>query len=255
MDAVVVTFNSAEPIGRLLTCEPLREAFDRVIVVDNGSSDATLDIARDHGAVRLDRGDNGGFAVGVNAGARVARGDRFAVLNPDIDFVTADVMRRLERHLEDPAVGVVAPGLQLPGGELQDSARVVPSPLDLCRRRFWKQTPDDVRSDAPIAVEWVVAACFAVRRDAFDAVGGLDESYFLYFEDVDFGVRLRRAGYTVVYDPTVRVRHDHAAASSGPLASWATRQHMRSACRFYRRHSRYLWPRRLRTPRPGILAR
>jgi len=255
MDAVVVTFNSAEEIARLLAREPLREAFDRVIVVDNGSSDGTPDVAQDHGAVVLDRGHNGGFAVGANAGARATRGERFAVLNPDIGSITRDVVRRLERHLDHPAVGVVAPALQLPSGELQDSAREVPSPLDLARRRFWKQVPDEVRSDRPVIVDWVVAACLAIRRDAFEAVGGFDERYFLYFEDVDFGVRMRHRGYAVVYDPTIRVRHDHAAASNGPLASWATRQHIRSAYAFYSRHRGYLWPRRLRPGARAVAAR
>ncbi len=248
MDAVVVTFNSAEEIARLLASEPLRAAFDRVVVVDNGSRDATLDIARDGGAVVLDRGHNGGFAVGVNAGARMTRGDRFAVLNPDIGSINPDIAERLERHLDHPAVGVIAPALERPDGELQDSARQVPSPLDLCRRRFRKQVPDEVRSDRPVIVEWVVAACVAISRDAFEAVGGFDERYFLYFEDVDFGVRMRRAGYAVVYDPTIRVQHDHAAASHGSLGSWATRQHIRSACAFYGQHGGYLWPRLLRPP-------
>lgn len=255
MDAVVVTFNSAEEISRLLACEPAREAFDRVIVVDNGSSDATLDIAHDRGAVVLDRGHNGGFAVGVNAGARATRGDRFAVLNPDIGSITPDVVQRLKGHLDHPAVGVIAPALQRPDGELQDSAREVPSPFDLARRRFWKQVPDEVRSDRPVLVDWVVAACVAIRRDAFDAVGGFDERYFLYFEDVDFGVRMRRAGYAVVYDPTIRVMHEHAAASHASVVSWATRQHIRSAAAFYSHHSGYLWPRRLRPPGRAAVAR
>ena len=248
MDAVVVTYNSAREIARLLSDARVRGAFDRVIVVDNGSSDATRDVAHAHGALVLDRGGNGGFAVGVNEGVRAARGDRFVVLNPDIGSITPDVVRRLARHLDHPAVGVIAPALQLPDGELQDSAREVPSPLDLARRRFWKQVPDGVRTDRPVIVDWVVAACVAIRRDAFEAVGGFDERYFLYFEDVDFGVRMRRAGYAVVYDPTIRVRHEHAAESQGSLSSWATRQHLRSAYTFYSRHSGYLWPRRLRPP-------
>jgi N-acetylglucosaminyl-diphospho-decaprenol L-rhamnosyltransferase len=87
-----------------------------------------------------------------------------------------------------------------------------------------------------------------VTREAFNAIGGFDERYFLYFEDVDFGVRLREAGYTIVYDPSVRVLHEHGAASQQELSHWATRQHIRSACTFYSRHAGYLWPRRARTP-------
>jgi N-acetylglucosaminyl-diphospho-decaprenol L-rhamnosyltransferase len=247
VDAVVVTYNSAAQLATLLSSRPVRSAFDRVVVVDNGSEDETTAIARAHGAAVLDRGRNDGFAAAVNAGARAACGDRFAVLNPDVEFVRSDLIARLERHLDRRAVGAAAPGLHLPHGGLQDSARHVPSPLDLTRRRFLNHVPDAVRSDRPVEVDWVVAACLIIKREAFDAVGGFDERYFLYFEDVDFAVRLRQAGYRVVYDPTVRALHEHGAASHASLGSWAARQHMRSAQGFYRRHARYLWPRRLRS--------
>jgi N-acetylglucosaminyl-diphospho-decaprenol L-rhamnosyltransferase len=249
MDAIVVTYNSAQEIARLLASQTLRGAFDRVVVVDNGSEDATVRIARGHGALVLDRSSNDGFAVGVNEGASISRGEAFAVLNPDIDLVTRNVVDRLENHLKRPEVGVAAPALELPSGALQDSAREVPSPLDLCRRRFFKQRPDEVFSETPVRVDWTVAACMVIKRDAFDAVGGFDERYFLYFEDVDFGVRLARAGYAVIYDPTVRVLHAHHGASRAALTTWATRQHIVSASRFYRAHNEYLWPRCWRAPR------
>ena len=247
MDAVVVSHNHGPDIAALLACGPVREAFDRVIVVDNGSSDATPDLARDLGALVLRR-NNRGFAAAINVGAAAVRGAAFAVLNPDVAFPAADVADRLARHLESPAVGMAAPALELPSGRMQDSAREVPSPVDLYRRRFRRQRPDEVRSERPVAVAWVVAACMVISHETFEAVRGFDERYFLYFEDVDFAVRLRRAGYAVVYDPTVRVLHAHAAASNGPVASWATRQHIRSAATFYSRHSGYLFPRRMRTP-------
>ena len=247
MDAVVVSHNNGSDIATLLASEPVREAFDRVIVVDNGSSDETPDLARDLGAVVLRR-NNRGFAAAVNVGAAAVHGTAFAVLNPDVGFPDAEVAERLARHLESPAVGMAAPALELPSGVMQDSAREVPSPVDLYRRRFRRQRPDEVRSERPVAVAWVVAACMVISREAFEAVRGFDERYFLYFEDVDFAVRLHRAGYAVVYDPTVRVLHAHAAASNGSVVSWATRQHIRSAATFYSRHSGYLFPRRMRTP-------
>jgi len=247
MDAVVVTHNSEPEIRELLSCRPVREAFDRVIVIDNGSADASADLARRLGATVVRR-ENLGFAAGVNAGVSLVQGEKFAVLNPDIRFDSSDVVGRLEEHLADPSVGLAAPALELPGGELQDSARDVPSPVDLWRRRFRGSKPDLVRSDQPRPVPWVVGACVAIRRDAFDSVGGFDERYFLYFEDVDISVRLRSAGYGVVYDPEVRVLHAHRAASRAGFHAWATRQHMRSAARFYLRHPAYLLPRRVRRP-------
>jgi N-acetylglucosaminyl-diphospho-decaprenol L-rhamnosyltransferase len=255
MDAIVVTFNSAADLAALLSCEPVRDSFDRVVVVDNGSSDTTRDVASALGAHVVRSEHNRGFGAGVNLGAREVQGPCFAVLNPDIRLTADGVMDRLVRHIEHPAVGAAAPALQLPNGALQGSAREVPSPLDLCRRRFWKRYPDEIHIDKPVTVEWVVGACMVVSRAAFEAVGGFDERYFLYFEDVDFGVRLRQSGYSIVYDPTVRVLHGHAAASTGALSSWSTRQHIRSAYTFYSHHSGYLWPRRARTPGRAVAAR
>jgi N-acetylglucosaminyl-diphospho-decaprenol L-rhamnosyltransferase len=155
----------------------------------------------------------------------------------------SDGVERLERHLADPTVGAVAPALVLPSGDLQDSARWVPTPADLLLRRFTGRQPDMVRSAEPVDVEWVVAACLVIRRSAFEEIGGFNERFFLYFEDVDLSVRLRATGYRVRYDPTVKASHEHRAASRSSLASPATRQHFRSACRFYFGHPRYLVPR------------
>src|SRR3954451_14193117 len=102
MDAVVVTYNSAREITRLLADERVAGSFERIIVVDNGSSDATLDVAHDLGALVLDRGGNGGFAVGVNAGVRAAQGDRFAVINPDIGSSHADDLAGLRADVHHP---------------------------------------------------------------------------------------------------------------------------------------------------------
>jgi N-acetylglucosaminyl-diphospho-decaprenol L-rhamnosyltransferase len=250
MDAIVVTYNGAPEIEGLLTCQPLREAFERVVVVDNASSDGTAQLARRHGATVVERPTNAGLAVAVNAGARLVNGDAFAVLNPDVRLASPDVVPRLRAHFADPSVGLVAPALELPSGALQDSAREVPSPLDLWRRRVRGAPLDAIQSDRVRTVPWVVAAFMIIRRDAFEEVGGFDERYFLYFEDVDIAVRLRRrAGYRVVYDPTARALHAHAAASRGSLMGWAARQHMRSACRFYAHHPGYLLPRRWRPTR------
>jgi N-acetylglucosaminyl-diphospho-decaprenol L-rhamnosyltransferase len=85
-------------------------------------------------------------------------------------------------------------------------------------------------------VEWAVAACLVIRREAFDQIGGFDSRFFLYFEDVDFAVRLRAAGYLLRYDPTVRVFHDFRAASRSSFLAPAARHHLRSAIRFYSHH-------------------
>ena len=233
MDAVVVSYNNERDLRQLLACRPVGEAFDRIIVVDNASTDGSRECARASNVELVARETNDGFGAAANAGAARTRGASFALLNPDIRFIDSESAERLAGSLDDPDVAVVGPALVLPDGSLQDSARRVPTPVQLLRRRLSEDPHGSVSCHTPCDVPWLVAACLVVRRSAFDQLGGFDEKYFLYFEDVDLCVRMRAAGWKVRYDPTVRVRHDHAAASRAGFSKKATRLHLRSAARFF----------------------
>src|SRR6188472_275918 len=235
-DALIVSYNSAADLRATLACAALREAFPRIVVVDNDSSDDSVAVAEAAGAEVVRRSRNDSLAAAVNAGARRIRGDVFAVLNPDVQLDSASAIPALARHFSEPAAGAVAPALRLPDGRLQDSARGVPTPGQLARRRLRGSDLGAVRSAKPVDVHWVVAAFMLVRRAAFEEIGGFDEGYRLYFEDVDFCVRLWSAGWSVRLDPTVVVRHEHRAASRGSLLGRAFRQHLRSAGHFFARH-------------------
>jgi N-acetylglucosaminyl-diphospho-decaprenol L-rhamnosyltransferase len=236
LDALIVTHNSGNDLRAALDCAPLREAFPRIVVVDNDSQDDSVAVAEAAGVETLRRARNDGLAAAVNAGARRMRGDVFALLNPDVQLDDASAVASLARHFAEPAVGAVAPALRLPGGGLQDSARSVPAPRQLALRRFTGSDLGAIRSEEPVDVDWVVAAFMLVRREAFEDVGGFDESYRLYFEDVDFCVRLWSAGWAVRLDPTVVARHEHRATSRRSVLGWAFREHMRSAGRFFASH-------------------
>jgi N-acetylglucosaminyl-diphospho-decaprenol L-rhamnosyltransferase len=244
MDGVIVTHNSAADLRELTASGSTLEAFERIIVVDNASTDETREIASAAGLELIPLEDNRGMAAAGNVGAAASRGDVFVFMNPDVRLADPADLERLEAHLGDLRVGAVAPALVLPSGELQDSARWVPTPFDLVLRRLSGDPRGAVRGDAPVDVEWAVAAFLVIRRSAFDAIGGFDEGYFLYFEDVELGVQLRRQGFSVRFDPTVRVLHDHRAASRSSIRSPATRHHIRSALRFYGRHPASVLPRR-----------
>lgn len=234
-DLVLVTYNSEPDLARQAPAT-LREAFHEVISVDNGSADRSVGLARDQGFATLCLEGNRGYAAAVNAGIRRSSAPYVAIMNPDVVVDSPAAVARLLAHLDDPAVGLVAPALVLPDGARQDSARRVPAPLELVARRV--SGAQHGRIDARLArpVDWVVGAFMCMRREAFDAVGGFDDRYRFYFEDVDFCVRLWSAGYKVVYDPTVVLRHEHGAGSRKTFFGWAMRQHMRSAARFYRKH-------------------
>jgi GT2 family glycosyltransferase len=236
MEAVVVTANSAQDLRGLISCRPLRNSFTRIVVVDNASTDGSPEMAEE-ADLYVVRKDPGGYGEAVNLGARHTRGDHFAVLNPDIQFYDDSVVERLMMHFRDSAVGLVAPGLRLLNGEMQDSARSVPSPIDLLLRRLRIDPTRGVVSE-PGDPDWVVGACFLVSREAWDRIDGFDERYHMYFEDVDLCRRLRTAGWLVRYDSTVIVEHAHRAASRKSFFGLASRRHLRSATLFYLLHLR-----------------
>lgn len=236
VDAVVVAHNSAEDLEEQLACADLREAFGRIVVVDNASDDGSVTVARRAGTRVLERGINDSLSAAINDGVRATASELVAILNPDVLIDDPTLVSDLAETFEDPAVGVNAPALRLPDGSLQDSARRVPTPLELVRRRLGGSDIGAVRPSEPFDVDWVVAAFTLVRREAFEQVGGFDPRYRLYFEDVDFCVRMWRAGWRVRIDPRWTARHEHKAASRQALTSSATRRHMRSALRFYTSH-------------------
>jgi N-acetylglucosaminyl-diphospho-decaprenol L-rhamnosyltransferase len=245
MDAVTVTTNDRAHLEGFLGDALLMDSFDRVIVVDNASDDGSGELARDAGC-HVVRTPRSGYGGAINAGARHVRGEFFAVLNPDIRFLAPDTVSRLAHHFMHKQVGLVSPALQLLDGSLQDSARRTPTPLNLIFRRWIGDERGWVRRGGD--VEWTVGAFWLVRRRAWERLRGFDERYFLYFDDVDYCNRLRSAGWTVRFDPTVRAVHAFGAASRKPLTAWATRHHIRSAQRFFTENPRYLVD-----PRPGTI--
>jgi N-acetylglucosaminyl-diphospho-decaprenol L-rhamnosyltransferase len=236
MDAIIVTFNSSVSLRQQLACPAIMEAFRRIIVVDNASSDASRDVALEAGVELVARKTNDGLATAINAGIRKTTSEFFAVLNPDVLFNDRLIVTRLLTQFNEPDVGLVAPALMLPSGAYQDSARTVPSPSQLVRRKLTGKTYGVVRPVDPANVPWVVAAFIVVRRQAADAVGGFDEGYFLYFEDVDFCVRLWQHGWRVRLDTLSTAHHTFHAESRESLAGFASRHHLRSAIRFFRKH-------------------
>lgn len=240
-DAIFVSYNSEAHFDQQ---DPavLAKAFGEVIVVDNGSTDGSVEVAKASGYRTVALGGNRGYAAAVNVGVRQSSSRDVVVMNPDVIIDSAADVDRLMQQFEDPEVGLVAPGLLLPTGERQDSARRMPAPWELVARRLSGVQHGRINADTPRPVDWVVGAFLGLRRKAFDAVGGLDERYRFYFEDVDLCVRLWSAGWKVVYDPTVIVRHEHGAASRRSLLGWPMRQHIRGATRFYRRYPHFAVP-------------
>jgi N-acetylglucosaminyl-diphospho-decaprenol L-rhamnosyltransferase len=178
------------------------------------------------------------------------------ICNPDL-VVDPTVVEMLARHLDDEAdCALVGPRLDNPDGSRYPSARAFPSlsvaaghalvglvsPDNRWTRRY--KMMDELGADAEPAstavdVDWVSGACFLVRRTAFESVGGFDEGYFMYAEDLDLCWRLHRAGWRVLYEPNVHVVHAQGLSTARHRVRMLVAHH-RSTWRFARKSSRGL---------------
>jgi GT2 family glycosyltransferase len=199
-----------------------------VFVVDNASSDGSADMVEaEFPWVELIRSPhNGGFANGNNQALRVARGDAILLLNPDTLVPSGGIQGLLDVFERHPEAGIVGPKLLRPDGTMHLACRrSFPTPAvafyriaGLSRRfpksaRFGRYNLTFLDPDLPIEVDSVCGACLLVRRSVVERIGLLDERFFMYGEDLDFCLRARAAGWTVRYEPSVVVQHQHGAAS------------------------------------------
>ena len=172
-----------------------------------------------------------GFGANHNAAFRESQKEFFCVLNPDIRL-RADPFGPLTARLRDPAVGVAAPLVRNPAGGIEDSARRMPTPLSILRKAlFGAGGPDYAIGTADLHPDWVAGMFMLFRRETFAAIGGFDERYFLYYEDVDLCTRLALAGKRVVYCPAVEAIHDARRESHRSLRY--LRHHLASMLRFF----------------------
>ena len=223
----VVSWNTRDVLERCLhALEPdVRSGLAEVRVVDNGSSDGSPELVRDHfgWAVLEEPGKNLGYGPAVNLVAGQTDTPWLVASNADVEPEPGALARLLATGRESGA-GAVAPRLILPDGSTQHSVygfanfpgliafnsgayRLVPGLGDrLLIEGHWDPS-------RPRVVPWALGAFLAVRRQAFDMAGGFDPAQWLYAEDVDLGWRLRRSGWKTLYDPAARVHHASGAAA------------------------------------------
>jgi GT2 family glycosyltransferase len=148
-----------------------------------------------------------GFSANHNAAFGVASGNFFCVLNPDIRL-SADPFPALIEELQDDSVGAAAPLILGADGSIEDSARPFPTLLSLLRKALGIAPKRYYAiGKASISPDWVGGMFILLRRDAFEAVGGFDARYYLYYEDVDLCARLRCKGYDIRLVPSVSAVH------------------------------------------------
>jgi N-acetylglucosaminyl-diphospho-decaprenol L-rhamnosyltransferase len=246
---VIVSFNAREALERCLASlhdSPPRVSHE-IVVVDNASSDASVDaVTTRWPAVRtISLYENVGFARATNMGLRETTSELALLLNGDT-IVPAGAIDRLVHLLgAHPEAAVVGPRLVDEHGAVELSVGRMIGPFNelwqkvigrLHRSGFPPMTRYVERlTSRERAVDWVSGACLLVRRADAEAIGLLDERFFMYAEDVDFCAAIRQRGRTVLFTPGTTVVHLRGrSVASAPAATHAA--YRRSQLAFYEKH-------------------
>ncbi|MGH9000738.1 MAG: glycosyltransferase family 2 protein [Acidimicrobiia bacterium] len=258
--AVIVNYNAG---GALCGCVASVLADDsagsaEVVVVDNASTDGSAEAlrARYPDVAVVEAGENLGYARAVNLGIAATGAEVVAVLNPDTVVHPGTAAAMLGRFRAEGDLGALGPQLRNADGSVYPSARRLPSALDAVGHGLaffvWPANPFTARyrqtgadTTRPRDADWVSGAAVWLRRRALDAVGGWDERYFMYVEDVDLCWRLRRGGWRVAYEPAGVVDH-LLGISTGAVPYRMIAEHHRSLWRFAT--IRFTGPRRVALP-------
>ncbi len=219
-----------------------------VIVVDSGSSDGTPTMVRETfpWVQLIARKENVGFPRGNNLGLSQAKGRHLLLLNPDTEIV-GDALGQMVTYLEaHPDVGAVGPQLLNPDGTVQSSRRRFPTLMTAAFESTWLQplAPPgllaryyvaDVPADQPADVDWLVGACLMVPTRIVEAVGTLDEAYFMYSEELDWCRRIKAAGFRIVFLPEAQVLH-YVGKSSEQAVTERHINFQRAKLRYFRKY-------------------
>lgn len=248
LSIIIVSWNVRELLRACLAAiEPGRDTLAlEVIVVDGGSADGSPEMVREAfpWVHLVARPDNVGFPKGNNIGLEMASGRYILLLNPDT-VVLGQALQTMVAYLEaNPAVGALGGQLLNPDGSVQSSRRRFPTLLTAFFESTWLQPlaprrllegyylldrPDNAISQ----VDWVVGACLLVRAEIVEQIGGLDEGYFMYSEELDWCKRIKAAGWQIVYLPTAQIIHHYGKSSEQAVTS----RHIN----FQRAKLRYFW--------------
>lgn len=184
--------------------------FWEIIIVNNDKNQSIGNLPIDYSRVKIiDHGNNVGFGSGINLGTKAASGYFLLFLNPDTQILTANADELLEEFSKNKDVGIIGSGIinedneshkWIAGQELS-LYELIRNNLGINRSRiFWNSTEKT-------ECDWVSGTSLFIRKKLFDELGGFDENFFMYFEDMDLCRRAKRAGYKIVYFPAFKIFH------------------------------------------------
>jgi N-acetylglucosaminyl-diphospho-decaprenol L-rhamnosyltransferase len=248
--AVVVSHGNSAELEQLLPA--LAPQVDELVVVANTPGSVG---ALPPGAVLIENDRPAGFGANVNRGIARTESELVICVNPDAVPEPGAVAMLAELFGERPRAGVAGPAMKYPDGSLQPSRRRFPTvagtlvrrtPLRLAVDPYQVQRRHyhlDERPTSPVRADWMLGGFLMLRREMLTALGGFDEGFFLYGEDIDLCYRAAKAGWERWYVPGAVVVHEHQAITDHRFLTRRTIWHWRGMLRFARKHPERLFAR------------
>lgn len=222
----------------------------RIVVADNSADSEPVRgiVGKYEGVELLEMEANLGFSAANNRAARGAEEDYLFFLNPDTEIRAGTLETLIDRLESDHSIAAVGPLNFGPEGAVQFSCRTFPGYATLLGHRYslltrlfpgnrysQKYLQSNLSYDEPREVDWISGAAMMVRRSEFEAVGGFDETFFMYSEDVDLCYRFHQRGRKIFYEPASSITH-RLGSSSGRNRFRALWERHRSMYTFYKKH-------------------
>jgi len=246
ISCIIVTYNSEKSIKNCISSIQSSPIQSEIIVVDNNSYDNTKELLRGKNINTVFLENNVGFGRGVNIGVEKSETEFLFILNPDTEILPDTFSELLNFADSNKNWSVLAPRLNYPDGKLQISAREFPDRLDFLAGRgsplFKLGLTDEKKAgyiipenDNPLEVPAVAATAILMKTDFFNQIGGFDEMFFMYLEDIDLCRRVRDKGENIFMIPTAVVKHIWRESSkSRPF--FTSYHHHRSVYKYFRKY-------------------
>lgn len=228
LSVIIVNYNARDRLKDCLVAlsSVLKSVRFEVIVVDNASQDGSDLLKQDFPYLLWIQNDvNRGFSAANNQGARSARGQNLLILNNDT-LILNDRMAEVITFSQQHHVGIVGLGLVNPDGTVQRQGSLLSAYL-------WRKTQ-------PIGVDFVIGAAFLIPRDLYTTLGGFDEQFNFYNEDLDLCRRVRQAGYSIYYYPMQKICH-FGGHQKRIVSDFAIREGYRGSLYFVLKHYGNPW--------------
>jgi len=211
LSVIIVNYKSADFLEKCvaLVREKINEEFLEEIIIVNNDQKEKIELDLQDNLKIINNAKNVGFGAGNNVGAKLAKGDIVLFLNPDTEIISTEIEKVIALFNQDNKIDIVGSQLRLNNNEVQPWSagheisliNLIKNNLGLVKsQKIWKAEEEKM-------VDWVAGTALFIRKDIFEKVGGFDEKFFMYFEDMDLCKRVRETGKNILYNPNFKVRH------------------------------------------------